>query len=225
MKLKIGLDFDNTLICYDALFHELALAGNLLPAPQPAKSKDSVREYVRALVDGENTWQQLQARVYGDEIDKANLCTGVPEFLLLCKQAKTPVVIISHKTQFAGKKRDQGGSDADLHRAAKRWMKRHHFFGEQGLGVAEKHVFFEATRQEKAARIREQGCTHFIDDLPEIFAESAFPDGVIKILYSAAESQTVAGIDHHFRSWTDIYRFFSALIGVCRHDCGEAACR
>ncbi|MBI5558939.1 MAG: hypothetical protein HY885_15035 [Deltaproteobacteria bacterium] len=212
MKLKIGLDFDNTLICYGSLFHDCAVGGNLLRAPLPAKDRDSVREHIRAAVDGENKWQQIQAWVYGDEIDKAEMCAGVGEFLLLCRQKKIPVVIISHKTRFAAKKREQGGSDADLHQAAMRWMKNHYFFGEQGLGVAEKHVFFEATRQQKADRIAEQGCTHFIDDLPEMFVESTFPGGIIKMLYSAT-LRRAEGVDHHFCSWTDISRFFRDLIG------------
>jgi hypothetical protein len=43
-------------------------------------------------------------------------------------------------------------------------------------------VFFELTKQEKISRIVALGCTHYVDDLPEIL--DMLPDGMQKILFS-----------------------------------------
>ena len=38
--------------------------------------------------------------------------------------------------------------------------------------------FSSSTLAEKLQRIAQQGCTHFLDDLPELLAEPGFPAGV-----------------------------------------------
>lgn len=206
--MKIGLDLDNTLICYGTLFSEVARERNLLTGAFHAEDKTGVRERIRTLPGGEEKWQRLQARVYGEELHRANMCRGAAGFLQFCKKERIPVVIVSHKTRFASRRGKEGGSDADLHQAALCWLKRHEFFGQRGLGMAEEGVFFEESRGEKIARIHREGCSHFIDDLPEIFTEPDFPAGVVRILYGQSPKKSVAW-DHHFGSWDEIRRFFS----------------
>jgi hypothetical protein len=82
------------------------------------------------------------------------------------------MAVISHKTQYASTDRDK---KHDLRQKAMEWMEANQFFSEQGLGLKRDQVFFEETRSDKIARIRELGCTHFIDDLEETFAEPDFP--------------------------------------------------
>ena len=48
----IGLDFDNTLVCYDNLFYEIAVRKNLIPK-EIEKTKNAVRNYLK-LSDKEN---------------------------------------------------------------------------------------------------------------------------------------------------------------------------
>ena len=45
-----------------------------------------------------------------------------------------------------------------------------------GFAIPKENVFFEATRTEKIARIKALDCTHFIDDLEEIFLDPEFPE-------------------------------------------------
>ena len=59
------------------------------------------------------------------------------------------------------------------------------FFGSGGLGFSEDQVFFEGTRDAKIERIRTLGCTHFIDDLEEVFLEASFPPDVEKFLFDS----------------------------------------
>ena len=88
-----------------------------------------------------------------------------------------PINIISHKTRspYLGPKKD-------LHAAALSWIKMNHFFDRNGLNLKEDQVFFELTKEKKIDRIMEAGCTHYVDDLPEIL--EMIPDTVIKILFA-----------------------------------------
>ena len=62
------------------------------------------------------------------------------------------------------------------------WLQSHSFFGLEGLGWQKNQVFFELTKEEKVKRIVQLGCTHYIDDLPEIL--EMLPDTVQKILFA-----------------------------------------
>ena len=50
-----------------------------------------------------------------------------------------------------------------------------------GLGWEHEQTFFELTKEEKIARIVKLGCTHYIDDLPEIL--EMLPNTITKILF------------------------------------------
>jgi hypothetical protein len=75
------------------------------------------------------------------------------------------------------------------------------------LGVQPDNVFFEATRAEKIGRIRTLGCTHFIDDLTEVFAEKSFPKHIRKFLFTPNHPKRVHAmlVDvHACRSWAEL---------------------
>jgi hypothetical protein len=56
-------------------------------------------------------------------------------------------------------------------------------------------VYFESTRMDKIERIKKLKCTHFVDDLEEVFIEESFPSGVKKILYApGADHSDINGI-------------------------------
>ncbi len=61
--MLVGVDFDNTIVCYDRLFHKAALEKGLIPPELPA-SKGQVRDYMRAN-GAEDAWTELQGYVYG----------------------------------------------------------------------------------------------------------------------------------------------------------------
>lgn len=203
-SLLIGIDFDNTLICYDALFHELAVAEGLIPADTPARKKE-VRDAVRALPGGEARWQSLQARVYGPEIDGAIPAPGALAALRDCQGRGAGLCIVSHKSEFAA----AAPKGPSLRVCARKWLDRHLFGGRGGLDPAKIPVFFEATRAEKIARIKLLGCAAFIDDLEEIFADPSFPQGVIKILYGT-HRPTGAGIIA-CPNWQEVGRVLSRV--------------
>ena len=97
--MRIGIDFDNTIITYDEVFRAAARGQGLIE-PGFDGSKQAVRDAIRLLQDGELTWQKLQGQVYGKGIVDAGLCDGVDSFLQRCRAEGAVVFIVSHKTEF-----------------------------------------------------------------------------------------------------------------------------
>ena len=69
-RTLIGVDLDNTLVCYDELFHSVARQEGLIE-PSAPKSKEQIRDAIRLLPQGESKWTRLQAIVYGAEMSGA----------------------------------------------------------------------------------------------------------------------------------------------------------
>jgi hypothetical protein len=178
-KLRIGLDFDNTIITYDTVFLAAARKQGLV-GRDFAGGKQAIRDAIRLLSDGELSWQKLQGQVYGKGLGQAEMVEGVDSFLRHCRENNVPVVIVSHKTEFGHHDPDR----INLRDAAGAWMAEHGFFKSDGYGIAPNSVYFENTRQDKIARIAQVGCTHFIDDLEEVLSDPTFPPGVERILFS-----------------------------------------
>ena len=86
------------------------------------------------------------------------------------------IYILSHKTRKAVR-----GPAYDLHQSARDWLVAQGFFDPARVGMSPEHVFFGETRQEKINSITRFGCTVFIDDLEETFAEPTFPKKVEKM--------------------------------------------
>jgi hypothetical protein len=114
------------------------------------------------------------------------------------------VRIVSHKTEYA----TYDETRTNLRTAALEWMAAHRFFEPDGLDLTCDSVYFESTRADKIARIGRIGCSHFVDDLEEVFLEPAFPAGVHKILY--APNATVVSSDGAvvMPSWQALREYF-----------------
>jgi len=172
--MRIGVDFDNTLVSYDEIFHRVAVEQGAVPVDTP-QSKLAVRDLLRRQ-GREDVWTEMQGTVYGARMDEVCAYPGAIEFLRWAVKSGISVCIISHKTRhpFIGPRHD-------LHEAARRWVAR--YLNHDGALVDERNVFFELTKEEKLARIRACACEHYIDDLPEILLAEAFPAGVQRILF------------------------------------------
>jgi len=205
--ILIGVDFDNTLVNYDEIMYISSLQKGLI-SPDTAKNKKEIRDTIRLLPDGEIEWQKLQAEVYGPRMDGAELIDGVPAFFEFCKTNNLAVRIVSHKTEFANYDR----TGTSLREASLQWMRKNGFFMPDGLALSESSVFFESTRAEKIGRIIELGCTHFIDDLEELFLEESFPGDVKKILYAPHGYKQAPADVRAAASWQEITGYFRGLL-------------
>lgn len=184
--MRIGIDFDNTIANYDAVFRRLAEA--LLTPPLPA-TKKGIRDAVRALPDGERLWQGLQGQAYGACMPEAKAFPGFGDFLTRARVRKDEVFIISHKTRFGHFDPQQ----VDLRQAALAWLQDQRFLGPD-FGLTADRIHFEDDREAKIARITSLSSDWFIDDLPEIFAHPAFPKAVRPILFAPDGKTATNGI-------------------------------
>ena len=107
----LGLDFDNTLVRYDNLFHSLAVEKSLIDKSMAA-DKIRIRNYLREQ-GRDDDFTLLQGEVYGLRILDANPAEGMLNTLVNLKSMGIPMVLVSHKTRFPYK-----GPQYNLHQAA-----------------------------------------------------------------------------------------------------------
>ena len=196
--MRIGLDFDNTIIAYDEVFLSAARARGLV-ADDFRGTKQAIRDRIRLLPDGELSWQRLQGHVYGKGIEGATMFEGVESFLRRAGTEGCSVLIVSHKTEYGHYDPDR----INLREAARDWLiARGLLDGEYGIPAS--NVFFEATRAEKLTRIAALGCTHFVDDLEEVLLDPAFPSDVKRILLHDGEQPRSTVPYKACASWRDI---------------------
>lgn len=198
--MKIGFDFDNTIVSYDALFHRVATEQSLIP-PELAKSKLAVRDYLRQ-AGQEDLWTEMQGYVYGARMDDAEAYPGVIEFIRFAREKGIAMTIVSHKTRHPFI-----GPNYDLHEAARSWVGKYLIDGMNDLIHPDK-VFFELTKEEKIARIADTECDFFIDDLPEILMMPGFPPRTVGMLFDPDNGHADKGVGARFGSWREIKVFF-----------------
>jgi hypothetical protein len=199
--MHLGLDFDNTLISYDILFRKVALEQGLIPQ-ETDSNKNAVRDYLRS-ADREDEWTKLQGEVYGGRILEAAPYPGMKQALRSIAGLNVPLTIVSHKTKtpFMGKQ-------WDLHAAARTWLNQHGMHLSSGPNISHERTFFELTKQAKCDRIVAVGCTHYVDDLPEIL--EMLPDTIIKIHFSPEGHSTSNADWLVMQSWNKL----PAILGL-----------
>lgn len=159
--MRIGLDFDNTLVCYDRLFYLLAREENLLPEDIPPNKTD-IRNALRRS-GREPDWTRLQGLAYGPRILEAEPFPGLQACLQSWQDQGWELIVVSHKTRTP-----YAGEAHDLHAAARAWIDRH--LHARGL-LQQAPAYFELTRQAKLERIAQLNLDAFVDDLPDILLD------------------------------------------------------
>lgn len=200
--MLIGIDFDNTIVCYDALFHRVALERTLIPQGL-APSKLEVRDHLRK-TGREDLWTEMQGYVYGARMGEATTYPGVLEFFSWARAAGIELAIVSHKTRvpFAG-------PAYDLHQAAHAWIVKT-FIDRPVPLLSEDKIFFELTKGEKVARIAAIAADCFIDDLSEIFVIPEFPRSTAKLLFDPEGKCSSTDDISAFRSWKELREHIAA---------------
>ena len=200
MTLRVGIDLDNTLVCYDGVFERLVRERGLLPSGVPANKK-TVRDAVRKAA-GNDVWTELQGLAYGPGMKNAKFMPGAEEFLRWAA-SRIEFFVVSHKT------RRSAAGNHDLHAPAVEWMKANGFFSADGFGLEfGRQVFLEETREGKFGRIANLKLTHFIDDLEEFLTDPVFPAGVERLHYAPEGAPAAPGL-RSFDDWTGILEYFS----------------
>jgi len=198
--MRIGIDFDNTIICYDNVFCDLAKSWQLVPEDYVG-TKRELRDAIRLLPEGELVWQRMQGKAYGEFIKKAEIFSGVKEFISACNaNPNVEIFIVSHKTEFGHFDENR----VSLRDAARGWLQEQGFFKAKVPMIKEQQVFFETTREEKIARIKALECTHFIDDLIEVLDSPLFPNQVERFLFQPVSESDTAHSMKTYSNWIEI---------------------
>ncbi len=198
--MRIGIDFDNTIACYDGVFHAAAVERGLIPVEIP-RDRQSVRDFLRRQ-GRDPDFTTLQGYVYGARMDLVTLYPGFVETLRELIAAGHTVYLVSHKTKAA-----IAGPPYDLHAAARRFLEARDLLDAPG-GFCPEHVFFELSMEDKVARAVALGCEAFVDDLPEILSLPAIRNNMRPILFDPDGHFDDAAADaaafERFRSWPAI---------------------
>lgn len=206
--MKIGVDFDNTIVRYDEIFFRAALDNALIPELFP-RNKTKIRDYIR-VTKGDQFWSRLQGEVYGSRMDEADLYEGFEGFLKGCEAENHQVYVVSHKSKFSVL-----GEQFDLHEAASKFVRdKIGVFSPSITDIG--RVYFEPTREEKVKRVVEIGCEIFIDDLIEVFLEPSFPKMHRKVLFDPDANHVGSDLPKDLvraSSWREIASLISGKKG------------
>ena len=93
--MRIGLDFDNTIANYNLLFPKLAIKNKYISANSKITEKNKLKNFLLKKQDGKKKWMTLQGLAYGKYMKNAEIFSNLVNFLILCKEKKYKIFIIS----------------------------------------------------------------------------------------------------------------------------------
>jgi hypothetical protein len=200
--LRIGFDFDNTIVCYDAAITVLAEEMFSLP-PELPRTKLGLRNYLRA-AGREPEWTTFQGALYGPGMAHAQPFDGAINTMRLLAKEGHQLMIVSHRSRTP-----YAGPPHDLHAAARDWVQQHlqssGLFQNETTDPAESGaVNFLETREDKVARLAELGCQVFVDDLLEVLEAPGFPKEAVGILFAPGYESTSQSEQQRISCWQQL---------------------
>jgi len=165
--MRIGLDFDNTIVCYDEAI--IRLAEKIFDLPKElALTKTGLRDYLRRQ-GREPDWTSFQGELYGPGMKFAQPYNGCIEAINKLLRDGHTFFIISHRS-----KHPYGGQNYDMHAHARNWINTVLYSRIRTWVLEESHenTFFMETKQDKLQKIKELRIDYFLDDLPEMVDEA-----------------------------------------------------
>jgi hypothetical protein len=208
--LHIGIDLDNTIIDYSDVFAPVASELGLLPESHGLRTKKAVKEHLLARAGDESLWMRLQGQIYGRFIALARPYPGVIAAIDHFRSQGHRLSIVSHKTRHGHFDVDA----IDLWDAALGWLERQEITGSSDAGarIIRSDVHFRVTRDEKIAQIDALDISVFIDDLPEVLSDPAFPPQVRRILFSPDGDPEISPDWAGARSWQEVVDRVALLV-------------
>ena len=192
----IGLDFDNTIVCYNKAIVKLSHSIPDLPS-SISRTKLGLRDYLRS-AGREAEWTAFQGTLYGPGMEHAEPFEGAVETMLQMVATGHRLVIISHRSRHP-----YAGPLHDLHAAARAWVAQRL----QSLGLFSctlddaTTVNFLGTREEKIAMIGKLACDVFLDDLPEVLNDQHFPSQTMPVLFDPAREHIAKANTQLLNDW------------------------
>ena len=170
--MRIGFDFDNTIVYYDFVFTQIANKLNLEYLDNP---KNSIKNYYEVELGQPNSWKKIQFMVYCELISKITPSEKFITFLNWLIENKHDIFIVSHKTQNI----KINNKNLNLRHPAKKWI-------EKNIPIFNKErIFFESSAIAKIRKIQSLSLDFFVDDLITILNHQQFPLTTKKILFNS----------------------------------------
>lgn len=198
----IGIDFDNTLVCYDQVFRKYHEKQNWDIAINADSPKRFIRNKLLESDGGNLQWSTLQGEVYGKRILDAQLYEGARNFLQHLSKLDVTLKIISHKSLFP-----VVGTPIKFHDSALSFLEKENIFNDSLINIDRSNCFFESTIENKINRIYQENCDIFIDDLLEVLTHPLFPNDTIPLLFSNVPSENSS--IKTFSNWQNLEDFSS----------------
>ena len=199
MVIKIGIDFDNTIVNYDNSFYQEGIKRKIFNINTPKKNSKNRLKKKLISINKEHEWTKIQGLVYGKNFDKAKPYKGSVKFINnFCKKKKFQLFIITNKTLYP-----IIGEKINLHNKSKKWIFKNNIFKGKNKKWIKKHVFFLKSKNEKIKKIIKLKCNYFIDDLTEIL--NLLPKKIKPIHFDPYKKNKKSNI----KSWQDLYKKFS----------------
>ena len=175
-----------------------------MPEAVAVNGKVAIRDFMNGK-GMERSFTDLQAIVYGPEINRAEVFEGFLEFLEYYFSFFSVFKIISHRTKYP-----INGAHFDLHQAAA------DFFYQavvREFGSDRFSLEFYETKMGKVEAITKESCQIFLDDLPEIL--KMLPERVESILFGRKiNTELLEGINHSVLGWPEFHQ--KCMDGVIR---------
>jgi len=195
----IGLDFDNTIVCYDKAIATLAEERFDLPDDLP-RTKLAIRDYLRRL-GREADWTRFQGELYGPGMIQAEPFENALDVLRELAALEHRLFVISHRTRFP-----YLGERYDLHSCAETWIR-------ERIPPVFASVTFNESKADKIENIRRTSCSIFVDDLPEILSDPTFPNSTRPVLFAPNGAGSVWR-GERITDWRDLIAAVQAGVAV-----------
>ena len=171
--MRIGFDFDNTIVDYDLVFTQIANELNLEYLDSP---KNSIKNYYEVELGQPNSWKKIQFKVYCELISKIAPSEKFITLLNWLINNSHDIFIVSHKTQNI----KINNKNLNLRQPAKKWI-------EDNIPTFNKErIFFESSAIAKIRKIKSLNLDFFVDDLMTILNHRQFPHVTKKILFNSS---------------------------------------
>lgn len=200
--MRIGLDFDNTIVCYDKAIEDLAEELFTLPK-HIARTKLGLRDYLRA-AGREVEWTAFQGQLYGPGMRYAHPFEGAIDTMQKLLARGHELIIVSHRSKWP-----YAGPRYDLHEAAKTWIANR--LRPSGLFVADEQAYFLETKEDKIAKIADLCCDVFLDDLPEVLSGRGFPASTVGFLFKPDTKEARVQEKQCINNWEDFFTQINSI--------------
>jgi hypothetical protein len=192
--MRIGFDFDNTIVCYD---QAIEILSETLELPNDlSRNKLSIRDYLRSQ-NRENEWTKFQGTLYGPGMQYASAYTLFFDVAYELKKNKHDLFIVSHRSKYP-----YSGEEFDLHKFAMNWIELQ---TENKIIFDVKNIYFLNTLESKIKKINELNIDLYIDDLIEVINHEIFPTKTKAILFDPWNNQIK--FKNRIKNWNQLSNY------------------